>query len=411
MKYTDVVFLTKLIPEQLRAQVDRLSSENLQEAASALQWNVYRGLCENTNCPIRLFNVLPLGSFPRYYRHPFVKSSSFLTDCCADNRNLGFCNIRMIRKLSQPGRVFCALKKWCRQGTEPKFLFVYTLDAGFLRSVSKLKKYCPELKVCAVVADLPDMISLSANQAGLIRRFTQDSAKKSYSLLNCIDFFVLLTEQMAFRMQIKKPYCVMEGIAQPSEDSTASVEAGDGIKTIFYSGTLHRQFGILNLLEAFRGIKAPNYRLMICGAGDAQAEVEAAAKQDSRIRFPGILPREEVLRYQSSATVLVNPRQNIGEYVRYSFPSKTMEYLASGRPFVAYRLDGIPKEYDPYIFYVSDNSVETLRDRLTEVCESSNSAEVIDRCTRAKQFVTEEKNAKKQTAVILKMLRSQDVEF
>ena len=38
----------------------------------------------------------------------------------------------------------------------------------------------------------------------------------------------------------------------------------------------------------------------------------------------------------------VNPRQNNEEFTKYSFPSKTMEYLASGVPVVAYKLDGIP---------------------------------------------------------------------
>ena len=87
------------------------------------------------------------------------------------------------------------------------------------------------------------------------------------------------------------------------------------------------------------------------------------------ISFLGQLPRNEVIEWQKKATVLVNPRQNNEEFTKYSFPSKTMEYLSSGIPVVAYKLDGIPDEYDQYIQYVADDSIESLKKKLVEVCE------------------------------------------
>lgn len=98
----------------------------------------------------------------------------------------------------------------------------------------------------------------------------------------------------------------------------------------------------MNLIDAFQQIKDPNYELRICGVGDSEDAIKAAAQKDERIHFWGKLPREQVLEWQSKATVLVNPRQNNEEFTKYSFPSKTMEYLSSGVPLVAYKLDGIP---------------------------------------------------------------------
>lgn len=411
MNNTDIAFLSKLIPEQSRKQVERFSVGNLQEAANALEWNLIRGLSDNTNQPIRVFNVLPIGSFPSYYRRLFVKGHKFSCEYSATNDNIGFCNVKGFRKYSQSFHTFRALKKWCDEGSQKKVLFVYTLCSEFMAAISKLKRRYPDLTVCAVVADLPNMTCLASDQNPIQKRYITAQSNKSFALMQNVDFFVLLTEQMASYLQLTQPYCVMEGIAQPREEQAALDEAEHGVKTIFYSGTLHKQFGILNLLEAFQQIEAPDYRLLLCGLGDAQPQIEAAAKSDSRIRFWGQLPREEVLRYQSAATVLVNPRQNTGDYVKYSFPSKIMEYLMSGRPLVAYRLDGIPKEYDPYIFYVPDNSVGSLKAKLTEVCENCDSEELRSVCIHAKKFVSEEKNAEKQTAVILKMLRSHGVEI
>ena len=50
----------------------------------------------------------------------------------------------------------------------------------------------------------------------------------------------------------------------------------------------------------------------------------------------------------------VNPRPGAADFTRYSFPSKTLEYLDAGKPVLAYRNDGIPPEYDEHLLYISD---------------------------------------------------------
>ena len=63
---------------------------------------------------------------------------------------------------------------------------------------------------------------------------------------------------------------------------------------------------------------------------------------------------------QQQATLLVNPRKGHEEYTKYSFPSKTMEYMASGTPTIMYKLPGLPIEYEEYLVLLPDNSQETL---------------------------------------------------
>src|SRR5690606_28854588 len=99
-------------------------------------------------------------------------------------------------------------------------------------------------------------------------------------------------------------------------------------KTILYTGTLAKRYGIVHLLEAFALIKDQDYRLWICGDGDARDEVNEKVRMDPRITYFSQISRERVLKFQKKATVLVNPRKSEGEFTKYSFPSKTMEYLA-----------------------------------------------------------------------------------
>ena len=108
------------------------------------------------------------------------------------------------------------------------------------------------------------------------------------------------------------------------------------------------------------------------------------------------MPKSEVAALQTQCDVLVNPRTDEGEYTKYSFPSKTMEYLASGVPVVAYKLDGIPDEYDAYLNYVEDNSAESLAQKLTQICNMDDAARA-EMGKRGAAFVQENKNARTQT--------------
>ena len=245
------------------------------------------------------------------------------------------------------------------------------------------------------------MTNLSNKKSMLLKVFIERSAKQSEEALSCVNCFVLLTKQMADYLKIDKPYCVMEGISSP-ETSGAQNKIEDK-KIILYTGTLHEKFGVMNLVRAFRTIDSENYELIICGVGDSEEAIKAAAKEDSRIHFLGKLPREQVLELQSKATVLVNPRQNNEEFTKYSFPSKTMEYLSSGVPLVAYKLDGIPDEYDQYIQYVEDDSIESLKKKIVEVCEIPKK-EREDMGALGRAFVLTEKNSTAQTRKIVKLI-------
>ncbi len=398
----EYAMVSVLIPKEYEESFRINAKNTMQDAANVLQWNLYRGLCANLGLDFPLFNLLPCGSYPQYCKKAFIPRFSFDTK----GQNLAFCNIKLIRNYFKSLSLKKALEKWCRSSQEPKTLFVYTVSQALLSAVSEIKRMFPGIHVCAIVADLPDMSNLSSKQSLLLKKFSSYKVKSSYALLSCIDSFVLLTKYMADYMKLQKPYCVMEGIST-SKSEFCAPDYNNELKTVFYAGTLHRKFGVLNLIEAFKRIESQEYQLVLCGAGDSEEEIKTAAKNDSRIKFYGQLPRAEVLKLQTEATVLVNPRQNNEEFTKYSFPSKNLEYLSSGVPFIAYKLDGIPNEYDNYILYVEDDSIESLSKKIIEVCKkTSQEREALG--MRARKFVNEQKNETVQTHKILSFIRSID---
>lgn len=363
MKYA---FLSTLIPKEMENEVNTNSSKHMQDAANALQWNIYEGLQHHLEGKIDVFNVLPVDSYPQYYTKAHISKKHFATKYSATNINIGFCNIKYIRKLSISVNVYRELDVWCSLHNEKKIIIVYTISTPFLSALYRLKRKHKDLQLCAIVADLPDMFA-KYTQSFLKRTALTICNKFNTTSMVAIDAFVLLTKQMADYLHVSKPFTVVEGICTTMHPKPR--ERKNNRKIILYSGILAKLYGVMNILYAFEKIDNPNYTLIFCGIGDCENEIKEAAKRDRRIIFKGKLSREEVLTLQTEASVLVNPRQNTEEFTKYSFPSKNLEYLSSGTPLVAYKLDGIPDEYDDYINYVNDNSVEGLKNMLLTCCE------------------------------------------
>ena len=397
----EYIFLSLMVPQEMANEVKRNSSNNMADAANALEHNLMEGFTANLPTPPKVINALPIGSYPQYYKKAFIKKSTFQLCGRSDHENIGFCNIKFIRNYFIERTVYRSLRKHCESKNGEVVLCIYSASAEFLSAAEKLKKKYPNVMVCDIIADLPGMTNLSRKKSALLQWFIDYKAKKSLKRLEAVDCFVLLTKQMADYLHISKPYCVVEGIASKSQQIERK---GNSKKTILYTGTLHQKFGVMNLVNAFSQIESPDYRLMICGIGDSEKAIREAAEKDSRISFLGQLPRSEVLEWQKQATVLVNPRQNNEEFTKYSFPSKTMEYLSSGIPVVAYKLDGIPDEYDAYIQYVEDDSIESLKKKLIEVCELSDERQSLGSAGRA--FVLTEKNSTIQVKKIAMLIKS-----
>lgn len=402
---SDVVFLTMMIPDVLKDEVAQKSSHNMQDAADALEKHIYEGLSENLHTEPHIVNILPVDSFPQYYKDAIIKQKLFRLGKRQDHINLGFCNVKLIRNHFIEQSIYENILYYYKKldSNEKKILIVYSATASFLRAVKRVKEVYPEIIVCDIIADMPALTNLSNKKSMLLKAFIEKSAKQSQEALVCVDCFVLLTKQMVDYLKIDKPYCVMEGISSPETSGTQNT-IGDK-KIILYTGTLHEKFGVMNLVRAFQTIKSKNYELVICGVGDSEKAINEAAREDHRIRFLGKISREQALEWQCKATVLVNPRQNNEEFTKYSFPSKTMEYLSSGVPLVAYKLDGIPDEYDSYIRYVKNDSIACLADTIKSLCEMPDSDRVVIG-QAGREFVLKEKNSKVQTQKIVDLIKS-----
>ena len=199
----------------------------------------------------------------------------------------------------------------------------------------------------------------------------------------------------------KNKNIVVEGISV-EKDLPVSDSSGRE-KFILYTGTLASFSGIRELIDAFHKINDKEIKLVICGSGDLQIDVIRASQSDQRIIYKGLLPRDEAVQLQNQAKVLINPRRPDGEITRYSFPSKTMEYLASGTPMIGYRLEGIPEEYYSYYYTVNDMSEDSLTSCIEEVIALSDDV-LKKKAVDAYEFIMNNKTSKIQVKKIIDFL-------
>lgn len=246
-----------------------------------------------------------------------------------------------------------------------------------------------------IVTDLPDMLSGSKFSKGLA----------NFVIRHCTGY-ILLTEAMNGYLNKKgKPYVILEGHSDITmADRIPAMEKKTSPRIVFYAGGVSRQYGLGNLVEGFQMAAPENARLQIYGPGDYVKELQKIAEGDDRIFYGGMLLNTEIVDKEQEATLLVNPRPTNEEYVKYSFPSKTMEYMASGTPVLTTVLPGMPMEYHPYVFLLEDETAEGIAGMLTEVLANSEEALFRKGC-EARRFVLEEKNNVIQAKKILDMLK------
>jgi glycosyltransferase involved in cell wall biosynthesis len=130
--------------------------------------------------------------------------------------------------------------------------------------------------------------------------------------------------------------------------------------TVGFAGRVDETNGIPALLEAFSLLEGDQYRLCVAGAGPLAQQVKDAASKDSRIEYKGLIPLDQVRALYSSSDVLINMRMTGHRNTRYFFPSKMIEYLASGTPVISTCTGHIEKEFGEFVFLLRDETPKGL---------------------------------------------------
>ncbi|WP_280551806.1 glycosyltransferase [Halomonas sp. 25-S5] len=338
----------------------------VQNAADALQKAFIKGFSDASLGQVCVVNLPFVGSYPKGARSLFFPGCKEMLGTRVHVRGWPFLNLRFVRFLSRFRSAFHGLCVATR-GKKAPFIVVYSAHLPFLVAARLLKILKPDAVLCIILPDLPEFMGVGGRLYRALKSI--ESILFRYAVQG-FSTFVFLTDAMGDRLGVPPArYVVVEGIYNPIDDLVTE-KSEEPVKSgfiILYTGTLAERYGIVDLLKAFQMIDLSDAQLWICGDGDARSRVEDIASSDSRVFYYGQVTRSQALSLQRKASVLVNPRRPDGDFTKYSFPSKTMEYLASGKPVIMHRLPGIPAEYYEHLIVPSSPGVEGLAASLQDI--------------------------------------------
>lgn len=369
-----VIFIGGVFAKENEAEILANAKKPVEYSANVFQKKMidgFRALGQET-LSFRVLSAPFIGSYPNAYAKRSFKG---FQESQTEYEYVHFNNIWGLRNFSRAKALKKGLKEYVKDGAEEKTLIVYSPHTPFLEAAVWAKKKDPKIKICLVIPDLPQYMNLSAKKSLLYRVGKKFDIRKFNKLNKKVDSYVLLTEAMKERLDTQnKPCRIVEGIVTDGELENgktlrAQTQKDETVKTIVYTGKLYERFGAKGLVDAFSMLTEPNYRLVLCGDGDAAEYIKGKAAKDSRIQFLGQVPAATAKEWTFKADVLVNPRRNDEAYTKYSFPSKNIEYLLSGNPVVAYRLDGIPNAYGSMMQLIQEDDPRGLTAAFAEEIE------------------------------------------
>ena len=361
----NVLFLGQFYPKGIIENIVEDTRGKVGFSNHNFEMSLISGFSKHRDVNLRILTAPMVFSFPHNNKNAFIRKVSYIENNYSVN-SIGFCNIAVINKFYQKWVLTKAIIKEIETFGGDEITIVVntpslTLSSALFKSLSDITG--KKIKTVLIVPDVPECMIKMSGKMNLKNRIVQLLNKRNAQLSLRYDKYVYLTEAMNDFYQAKSnDYIVIEGLI---DDSKVKIEYTppkfEGNKEIIlYTGTLRRIFGVMNLIEAFKKAEIADAELWICGSGECASEIEQIAKNNASIKFYGLVSSQKALELQSKATILANPRSSEGEYTKYSFPSKTIEYLLAGRTVIMNRLPGVPLEYDNYIEYPDDESIESL---------------------------------------------------
>lgn len=289
------------------------------------------------------------------------------------------------------------VKRWCRSNPDGVVVIDYMRERAL--AVSNICRRHKMKNVCVIT----DRFEIYKNDS-LLKKIKQGiKVIKSKKTANNATHLVLLTKYMNPEYnRNNKTYIISEGLTD-SKLNHLTIQKKTDEKIIMYAGGVSKKNGVAHLTEGFIKADIPDAQLHIYGSGDYASELDKISKLHSNIKFLGVVPNEIVVAKQKEAFLLVNPRPSDQEFTKYSFPSKNMEYMASGTAALFTKLPCIPEEYYDKSFYIDDESVEGFADKIKSIFDMKEE-DVYTLGKKAREFIMNEKNNIVQAQKILDMV-------
>lgn len=305
-------------------------------------------------------------------------------------------NLPIVKNIWQMIVSYFAICREVRKGSAAVICDVLNASIALGASIAAKHKKIPCI---GIVTDLPELMVTGVNQKHV---------KAVEAIIDICTGYVFLTEAMNEKLNpTHKPYVIIEGLCDANMiRSEKKKPASQAVRKCMYAGLLDARYGVKMMVEGFLRADLPQVELHIYGDGPYAAELTKVAQEHSNVVYHGTVMNDIVIRAELEADLLINPRPTHEEFTRYSFPSKNMEYMATGTPVLTTDLPGMPEEYKQYVYLLKDETEGGVASALKNMASLSKD-EFYSKGITAKKFVLKEKNSIIQASKLINVIRAQ----
>lgn len=336
-------------------------------ATQMFQQNLLLGMKHAGLQPSLLLSAPPMPSFPRFKRLFVRASRTYLPERLAIEL-VPFINCTPVKQITIGLAVLVRLLQWGwrTRRTPHRVVFTHNLSVP------------PGLFTYLGVRWIGAKLMVSINDVNVPGQTVPDTLltradfKVTRWLLPRSDGYVPVADALMEDFAPGRPYVRVEGgitddlIERTGERHRVKRDENAPF-TVVATGNLDETNGIPIILKAFQMLVGDQYRLIIAGRGALAGDVQAAAAQDPRIEYRGFLSFSEVVSLYNTTDVLISMRVTRALNTRYFYPSKMMEYLASGTPVMATCTGHTAEEFGDFCFLIKDETSEGLAEMIRYV--------------------------------------------
>lgn len=386
-----LLYLGYAVNRNLEKQIKGISV-----AGNKMQVNLLKALVTKIGDALRAISVYPMAAYP-------TGSDLVISQRCETvlsepelKTHIPFIlNIPFVKNIFEMFSTYRLAKKLYKEKPFDKIIMFNAFPATAWAGLRLKKKYGCEL-IC-LLADLP--IDDSIHTTGLKKYLRNRLDAYTKMAIRQMDKLIVLNKEAAHLYAPDVPYMVMEG-AVDSEDVKPFAYKTAQRKNVLFTGSLQKYNGIVELIGAAKLLKDSDVEFDIYGKGEYQQYVEEAAQKYAHIHYGGLCSNDKIMKIQQESFLLINPRPVDDFIAKVTFPSKMFEYMTSGTPVLTTRLNGFLEEYYDTMFFIDDNSPQSIADAIVEVVKT-NEQELSEKALLAYNLVTQKKNWDVQTSNII----------
>jgi len=324
----------------------------------------------DTKKDISFLSTAPVTDYPSNKRKMFFsKKHKFGGKIIQE---VGFINLPIIKIITRSlNFLFLGFKAFINKKNKPDVI-CFSIHIPILLSAYVLSRFY-KVKMIGIWTDPPNVENDFDNFLKKYLRGVEASLAKY--LMSKADVVIGLTRPLVDDFSSKNAIKYVVNGFGPNEISEPKVLRKTEPKIITHVGSLMVRYGIKEVIESFKMVERNDAELHFYGVGDSVDYIKESSIEDSRIKYKGFIEPIEVKEVlEKKSDFLINVRDPDSDLVKYSFPSKMFDYLASGTPIISSILPSFNAHMTSVLIPVKNYNINSIKTAIETALDINPSA-------------------------------------